>query len=447
MDNNIKNLCTLLTDILSFKKHNGNPQEIVVDSNNRITTPQSLTRFSANDVSQETALENARARLSDRLIQLKIDNITTKSATNIEERIYSEIESFYVEKGFMPEVIKNAIELSCDPSYGMNEDLFTTLLEPSRPSNQDQLATTKKYSLTPSILADLEHRLLVEDFKLDRISALLNSITQLATDDEPETILAIINTLQTEYNIGNHRIVYNIMAILFSDDKLIDVALVQSKDTLQEKQIRDTLRLNSEKISQREKQKNIERNKQHSQKSYEMSLKAYRSNGLELDKKHTLAIGRPLIWMEGFNPKTTVFAHSGYADLNGDIFNTIDTLYDDKTLHGKLSLINFKIIFGEDFNNINKTMGLMRKLHTLLQPDGILVIDVRTWNAISEINSNSKFADKILAPSGFKSDNIVGINSNRTPIADHAKGEEIFNKHKYSTSDENNEILYLIAKK
>jgi hypothetical protein len=351
----------------------------------------------------------------------------------------------------MPEVIKNAIELSCDPSYGMDEYLFTTVLESSRPSHQDQLAPTKKYSLKPSAVTILKGILLRNKFELDSIYTLLEKIQELAIDDNLDTIQAIINMLETEYNIESDIILQHIIVTLFGDEKLLEIIVAKQQDAIREKQRRDTLRLNSVQIAKIEEQKKIERNKQFVQSIYTQRLNLYRANGLELDKKHTLVIGSQFVDITGsyFDKRTTIFADLEYADLNGDIFKTIDTLHKNIKMHGKLNLINFTSIGGLSFNDIDKSICLIMKLYDLLQPDGILVIYDGALGINSEINLNSKFADKILVPAGFKLENIVGISSclNMVPIKNHTMGELIFNQYKDNISDENNTLLHLIAKK
>jgi SAM-dependent methyltransferase len=443
MNDYIKNLCAMITDLRGIKEYSNNSQEVVIDSNNKITTPEFLTKFSASSSSQEYILQNARKRLSDRLIQLNINEVSTTSATDIEKILSNKIVSFYAREGIQPEITKHAIDISCDSLYGMNEKLFTKTLEP-RVDNQDKSTLTQKYSLNPSDLSTIESLLINQEFTPDSIDALLKLIKKLATDNNLDTINAIIHTLEIEYNITNYELLQNIIVILFGDDKFLEIIASRQQDEIKEKQRADTLKLNSIQIAELNQQKKIQK----LQERYDKTLSLYRAKGLEPDKKHTLVIGSAFSDITGavFDKHTTIFANLNYADLNGDIFDTIDILHQNNDMHGKLSLVNFTGIGGINFNDIDKSICLFIKLHELLQPDGILIISDGTVGMNSEINLNSKFAKKILLPAGFELDNIVSITTKTSFVHNYTRANKIFDTHKGKIED-HNKGLSLVAKK
>lgn len=97
-----------------------------------------------------------------------------------------------------------------------------------------------------------------------------------------------------------------------------------------------------------------------------------------------------------FDKQRAIFADAGgYADLNGDIHQTIDTL----PLHKKLKEVHFTGLPGSVFDNAAANLRLFQKLSNLMEPNGKLVVKF----GIGMIHSydNAKFAQEILRPTGF----------------------------------------------
>jgi hypothetical protein len=353
-----------------------------------------------------TTVEECKNNLQQRLISLEITPNSKITADSLHPKLKDTIIAYYMQQGLTINEIVKLID-NCDNHL----DTFKILLETKLASNDIN------YKLQPTNnepyinLQKLANYLELYITDASTIELIFNRIQELATDNKPITIAAVYNNLKYEFNLTDI-LLQGIIKILYGNETNPIFHEHKNNLPLQKNQQDETLNIKYNKTMEEIEIEKKEKDARYQQK-HQNYLKIYRANGLELEKKHSIAIGSQIADKTGsfFDPHTTIFADLEYADLNGDILNTIDLLHSEVKNHNKFKYIAFTHTPGFIFKDIDHSLTLMLKIYDILQPGGIVMISAGINILCTTTNSNKSFIYNILIPANFLENEIVTLNT------------------------------------
>jgi SAM-dependent methyltransferase len=383
--------------------------------------------------------EQCRNNLQYKLIALDITPNSKITADSLCPQLKDTIIAYYMQQGLTIDEIIELID-NCDN----NIETLKTALETKLEYNNINYTLDPENNKIESYLDRLTNYLDTHITDDNKRSSILDTIAKLAVDSEQDTIATIHNNLKYEFDI-KEPFIKGIIKSLYGE-KTTSIFYNHKNDVLlQQKQQDEDSKLKYKKLKTDLDEKQRKEQDEACKKYCRLFSKEYRANGLELEKKHSLAIGSNFINYANylFDAHTTVLADLDNADLTGNILHSIKSLHSELANRNKFKYICFMNRFM--FNTIGDSLSLMSNIYDILQPGGIVMITTGPNPLCREISSNKGFIDNILIPAKFSKNDIVTLHDSKLYEYENCLSLLEHNNHILKSSP--NEGVRLIARK